>query len=77
MVMEYWSGWFDLWGELHHVYAAEGKTDVKMGRQDLCRECYMFPDLKKNKKDRRSHEGKTGFMLMVSLLKVKQFLSVH
>ncbi|TKS81297.1 Beta-galactosidase-1-like protein 2 [Collichthys lucidus] len=23
MVMEYWSGWFDLWGELHHVYAAE------------------------------------------------------
>ena len=26
MVMEYWSGWFDLWGDLHHVYSAEGKT---------------------------------------------------
>ncbi|XP_031651435.1 beta-galactosidase-1-like protein 2 [Oncorhynchus kisutch] len=23
MVMEYWSGWFDLWGDLHHVFAAE------------------------------------------------------
>ncbi|XP_069390129.1 beta-galactosidase-1-like protein 2 isoform X3 [Paralichthys olivaceus] len=23
MVMEYWSGWFDLWGNLHHVYTAE------------------------------------------------------
>lgn len=26
MVMEYWSGWFDLWGNLHHVYTAEGKA---------------------------------------------------
>lgn len=26
MVMEYWSGWFDLWGGRHHVYKAEGKT---------------------------------------------------
>nr|XP_023822481.1 beta-galactosidase-1-like protein 2 isoform X4 [Salvelinus alpinus] len=25
MVMEYWSGWFDLWGDLHHVFAAEGE----------------------------------------------------
>lgn len=27
MVMEYWSGWFDLWGGLHHVFTAEGETD--------------------------------------------------
>ncbi|XP_029303033.1 beta-galactosidase-1-like protein 2 isoform X2 [Cottoperca gobio] len=25
MVMEYWSGWFDLWGDLHHVYTAEAQ----------------------------------------------------
>lgn len=24
MVMEYWSGWFDVWGEHHHVFHAEG-----------------------------------------------------
>lgn len=30
MVMEYWSGWFDLWGDLHHVYTAEGKTDLRL-----------------------------------------------
>ncbi|KAJ8368845.1 hypothetical protein SKAU_G00088730 [Synaphobranchus kaupii] len=23
LVMEYWSGWFDLWGDLHHVFPAE------------------------------------------------------
>lgn len=23
MVMEYWSGWFDVWGDLHHVFTAE------------------------------------------------------
>ncbi|XP_029026374.1 beta-galactosidase-1-like protein 2 [Betta splendens] len=28
MVMEYWSGWFDLWGNLHHVYAAEDMIPV-------------------------------------------------
>lgn len=22
--MEYWSGWFDVWGESHHVFHAEG-----------------------------------------------------
>ena len=26
MVMELWSGWFDLWGGLHHLFPAEGKT---------------------------------------------------
>ncbi|CAK6972296.1 beta-galactosidase-1-like protein 2 [Scomber scombrus] len=25
MVMEYWSGWFDLWGGLHHVFTAEAQ----------------------------------------------------
>lgn len=24
MVMEYWCGWFDVWGEPHHVFHAEG-----------------------------------------------------
>lgn len=22
--MEYWSGWFDVWGDHHHVFHAEG-----------------------------------------------------
>ena len=22
--MEYWSGWFDVWGEPHHIFHAEG-----------------------------------------------------
>lgn len=34
MVMEYWSGWFDLWGGLHHVYTAEGKM------------CFIFTNVK-------------------------------
>lgn len=33
MVMEYWSGWFDLWGNLHHVYAAEGKTYFVLSKE--------------------------------------------
>ncbi|XP_034023881.1 beta-galactosidase-1-like protein 2 [Thalassophryne amazonica] len=28
MVMEYWSGWFDLWGEHHHVFNAEDMVAV-------------------------------------------------
>lgn len=28
MVMEYWSGWFDLWGDLHHVYTPEDMLPV-------------------------------------------------
>lgn len=25
MVMDYWTGWYDIWGELHHVLPPEGK----------------------------------------------------
>ena len=32
MVMEYWSGWFDVWGEHHHVFHAEG-TEKKLFNQ--------------------------------------------
>ncbi|XP_071765736.1 beta-galactosidase-1-like protein 2 [Centroberyx gerrardi] len=28
MVMEYWSGWFDVWGEHHHVFQAEDMLAV-------------------------------------------------
>uniref|UniRef100_A0A3Q3KU64 Beta-galactosidase n=1 Tax=Mastacembelus armatus TaxID=205130 RepID=A0A3Q3KU64_9TELE len=28
MVMEYWSGWFDVWGEHHHVFHAEDMIAV-------------------------------------------------
>ncbi|KAM3875011.1 beta-galactosidase-1-like protein 2 [Diretmus argenteus] len=28
MVMEYWSGWFDVWGENHHVFQAEDMLAV-------------------------------------------------
>uniref|UniRef100_A0A669E397 Si:dkey-224e22.2 n=1 Tax=Oreochromis niloticus TaxID=8128 RepID=A0A669E397_ORENI len=28
MVMEYWSGWFDVWGEHHHVFYAEDMLAV-------------------------------------------------
>ncbi|KAM6933925.1 beta-galactosidase-1-like protein 2 [Xenentodon cancila] len=28
MVMEYWSGWFDVWGEHHHVFHAEDMLAV-------------------------------------------------
>ncbi|XP_030008184.1 beta-galactosidase-1-like protein 2 [Sphaeramia orbicularis] len=28
MVMEYWSGWFDVWGEHHHVFHAEDMLSV-------------------------------------------------
>lgn len=26
MVMDLWTGWYDVWGELHHVLPPEGKT---------------------------------------------------
>uniref|UniRef100_A0A3P9A8X9 Beta-galactosidase n=1 Tax=Esox lucius TaxID=8010 RepID=A0A3P9A8X9_ESOLU len=26
MVMEYWTGWFDAWGDLHHVLSPEGRV---------------------------------------------------
>ncbi|XP_070825918.1 beta-galactosidase-1-like protein 2 [Chaetodon trifascialis] len=44
MVMEYWSGWFDLWGELHHVYTAEDMVPVvtEILKQDMSINLYMF-----------------------------------
>lgn len=26
MVMDFWTGWYDVWGELHHVLPPEGKA---------------------------------------------------
>ncbi|XP_037534034.1 beta-galactosidase-1-like protein 2 [Nematolebias whitei] len=44
LVMEYWSGWFDLWGELHHVYNAEDMSQVvtEILRLDMSINLYMF-----------------------------------
>ncbi|XP_019950861.1 beta-galactosidase-1-like protein 2 isoform X2 [Paralichthys olivaceus] len=44
MVMEYWSGWFDLWGNLHHVYTAEDMIPVvtEILVMDLSINLYMF-----------------------------------
>ncbi|XP_071327801.1 beta-galactosidase-1-like protein 2 [Trachinotus anak] len=44
MVMEYWSGWFDLWGNLHHVYAAEDMIPVvtEILKLDMSINLYMF-----------------------------------
>lgn len=28
MTMEFWSGWFDHWGEKHHIYTADGIADL-------------------------------------------------
>ncbi|XP_034557095.1 beta-galactosidase-1-like protein 2 [Notolabrus celidotus] len=44
MVMEYWSGWFDLWGDLHHVYPAEEMTRVvtEILKLDMSINLYMF-----------------------------------
>uniref|UniRef100_A0A8C4EIK1 Beta-galactosidase n=1 Tax=Dicentrarchus labrax TaxID=13489 RepID=A0A8C4EIK1_DICLA len=44
LVMEYWSGWFDLWGELHHVYAAEDIIPVvtEILKLDMSINLYMF-----------------------------------
>lgn len=25
IVMDYWTGWYDVWGDLHHVHPPEGK----------------------------------------------------
>lgn len=35
MVMEYWCGWFDVWGEPHHVFHAEG-TETHTCHQRSC-----------------------------------------
>uniref|UniRef100_A0A671VDY1 Beta-galactosidase n=1 Tax=Sparus aurata TaxID=8175 RepID=A0A671VDY1_SPAAU len=44
MVMEYWTGWFDLWGELHHVFAAEDMVAVvrEVLKLDMSINLYMF-----------------------------------
>ncbi|XP_038549360.1 beta-galactosidase-1-like protein 2 isoform X2 [Micropterus salmoides] len=44
MVMEYWSGWFDLWGDLHHVYTAEDMMPVvtEILKLDMSINLYMF-----------------------------------
>ncbi|XP_024910735.1 beta-galactosidase-1-like protein 2 isoform X2 [Cynoglossus semilaevis] len=44
MVMEYWTGWFDLWGNLHHVFPAEDMTSVveEILKQDMSINLYMF-----------------------------------
>ena len=28
MVMEFWTGWFDHWGEKHHVWPIEGEGAI-------------------------------------------------
>lgn len=44
MVMEYWSGWFDLWGGLHHVFTAEEMISVvtEILKLDMSINLYMF-----------------------------------
>ncbi|XP_069003810.1 beta-galactosidase-1-like protein 2 [Embiotoca jacksoni] len=44
MVMEYWSGWFDLLGGLHHVYTAEDMLPVvtEILKLDMSINLYMF-----------------------------------
>uniref|UniRef100_A0A669DPI4 Beta-galactosidase-1-like protein 2 n=1 Tax=Oreochromis niloticus TaxID=8128 RepID=A0A669DPI4_ORENI len=38
MVMDYWTGWYDIWGELHHVLPPEGKE----GSLGMSVNLYMF-----------------------------------
>ncbi|XP_034769125.2 beta-galactosidase-1-like protein 2 isoform X2 [Acipenser ruthenus] len=44
MVMEFWSGWFDTWGDLHHVFTAEDMASVVMEilQKGLSINLYMF-----------------------------------
>ncbi|XP_056466496.1 beta-galactosidase-1-like protein 2 isoform X1 [Gadus chalcogrammus] len=44
MVMELWSGWFDLWGGLHHLFPAEDMVAVVNGimQQEMSINLYMF-----------------------------------
>uniref|UniRef100_A0A8C6STL0 Beta-galactosidase n=1 Tax=Neogobius melanostomus TaxID=47308 RepID=A0A8C6STL0_9GOBI len=44
MVMEYWSGWFDTWGDLHHVFPAEDMIAVvtEILKMDMSINLYMF-----------------------------------
>uniref|UniRef100_A0A671W193 Beta-galactosidase-1-like protein 2 n=1 Tax=Sparus aurata TaxID=8175 RepID=A0A671W193_SPAAU len=40
MVMDYWTGWYDVWGELHHVLPQEGKEEIL--RRGMSVNLYMF-----------------------------------
>ncbi|XP_030622397.1 beta-galactosidase-1-like protein 2 [Chanos chanos] len=44
LVMEYWTGWFDVWGEPHHVYPAQDMVGVVKGllEQGMSVNLYMF-----------------------------------
>ncbi|XP_067364743.1 beta-galactosidase-1-like protein 2 isoform X3 [Channa argus] len=44
MVMEYWSGWFDVWGEHHHVFHAEDMLAVvdEILKRGVSINLYMF-----------------------------------
>ncbi|XP_070295015.1 beta-galactosidase-1-like protein 2 isoform X2 [Salvelinus sp. IW2-2015] len=44
MVMEYWSEWFDRWGDLHHVFAAEDMVAIvtEILKEDASINLYMF-----------------------------------
>ncbi|KAJ3590119.1 hypothetical protein NHX12_008073 [Muraenolepis orangiensis] len=44
MVMEYWTGWFDLWGGLHHLFPAEDMVAVvtEILKQGMSINLYMF-----------------------------------
>lgn len=44
MVMEFWSGWFDIWGDLHHVFPAEDMVAVvtEILKMDISINLYMF-----------------------------------
>ncbi|KAF3847952.1 hypothetical protein F7725_020980 [Dissostichus mawsoni] len=44
MVMEYWSGWFDVWGEHHHVFHAEDMLAVvsELLERGVSINLYMF-----------------------------------
>ncbi|KAI1903367.1 hypothetical protein AGOR_G00026460 [Albula goreensis] len=44
LVMEYWAGWFDAWGDLHHVFAAEDMVAVvrKILKKGMSVNLYMF-----------------------------------
>ncbi|XP_064208643.1 beta-galactosidase-1-like protein 2 isoform X1 [Anguilla rostrata] len=44
LVMEYWAGWFDSWGDLHHVFAAEDMVAMvrKILKKGMSVNLYMF-----------------------------------
>ena len=44
MVMEYWSGWFDHWGEVHHVVPENlaVKTVTTILQENASINLYMF-----------------------------------